>query len=102
MRKGMRTSVAWLIILSLLLPACASRHVPPIGADGKAFKPESDERSLWAAAEKEEEALLKKAKVYDDPLLEEYLAGIGDRLTPSRCAPRGGPASSSASCATRR
>jgi len=91
MAKGIRTSVAWLVILSLLLPACASRHVPPIGADGKAFKPESDERSLWAAAEKEEEALLKKAKVYDDPLLEEYLAGIGDRLTPEQVRAAGGP-----------
>src|SRR6266446_4607823 len=91
MGKGIRASVAWLVILSLLLPACASRHVPPIGADGKAFKPESDERSLWAAAEKEEEALLKKAKVYDDPLLEEYLAGIGDRLTPEQVRAAGGP-----------
>ena len=65
--------------------------MPPIGADGKAFKPESDERSLWAAAEKEEETLLKKAKVYDDPLLEEYLAGIGDRLTPAQVRAAGGP-----------
>ncbi|PYQ01181.1 MAG: hypothetical protein DMF83_26275, partial [Acidobacteria bacterium] len=61
----MRRTVAWLVILSLLLPACASRNVPPIGAEGQAFKPESDERALWAKAEKEEEALLKKAKVYD-------------------------------------
>jgi len=91
MGKGIRASVAWLVILSLLLPACASRHVTPIGADGKAFKPESDERALWAAAEKEEESLLKKAKVYDDPLLEEYLAGIGDRLTPAQVRAAGGP-----------
>src|SRR5436309_3845343 len=87
----MRASVAWLVILSLLLPACATRHVPPIGADGKAFKPESDERALWAKAEKEEEALLKKAKVYDDPMLEEYLARIGDRLTPDQVREAGGP-----------
>src|SRR5260370_35601284 len=80
-----------MVILRCLVPDCSSRHVPPIGADGKAFKPESDERSLWAAAEKEEEALLKKAKVYDDPLLEEYLAGIGDRLTPEQLRAAGGP-----------
>src|SRR2546422_512313 len=80
----MRRTVAWLVILSLLLPACASRNVPPIGAEGQAFKPESDERALWAKAEKEEEALLKKAKVYDDPMLDEYLARIGDRLTPDQ------------------
>src|SRR5436309_3383327 len=87
----MRRTVAWLVILSLLLPACASRNVPPIGADGQAFKPESDERALWAKAEKEEEALLKKAKVYDDPMLDEYLARIGDRLTPDQVREAGGP-----------
>src|SRR5207248_6983784 len=76
---------------SLLLPARARRHGSPIGAGGKAFQPESGERSLWAAAEKEEEALLKKAKVYDDPLLEEYLGGIGDRLTPEQVRAAGGP-----------
>src|SRR2546428_11459898 len=87
----MRKTLAWLVILSLLLPGCASRNVAPIGADGKAFKPESDERALWAKAEKEEEALLKKTKVYDDPMLDEYLARIGDRLTPDQVRAAGGP-----------
>jgi predicted Zn-dependent protease len=87
----MRKALTCLVILSLLLPGCATRNVPPIGADGKAFKPESDERALWAKAEKEEETLLKKAKVYDDPMLEEYLARIGDRLTPDRVRAAGGP-----------
>src|SRR5256712_8239223 len=87
----MRRTVAWLVILSLLLPACASRNVPPIGADGKAFKPESDERALWAKAEKEEEALLKKAKVYEDPRLEGYRARLGDGLTPDEVRAAGGP-----------
>ena len=67
----MRKSLAWLLVVCLLLPGCASRSVPPIGAGGQPFKPESDARALWAKAEKEEEALLKKAKAYDDPLLEE-------------------------------
>src|SRR2546430_4265398 len=87
----MGSTGAWLVILSLLLPACASRNVPRIGAEGQAFKPESDERALWAKAEKEEEALLKKAKVYDDPMLDEYLARIGDRLTPDQVRAAGGP-----------
>src|SRR5437016_14673852 len=89
----MRRTVAWLVILSLLLPACASRSVPPIGAGGQPFKPESDERALWAKAEKEEEALLKKAKAYDDPLLEDYLAKVGERLTPDDLRNAGGPGS---------
>jgi predicted Zn-dependent protease len=83
--------VAWIVLLALLVGACASRNVPPIGADGKPFRPDSDERALWARAEKEEEALLKRTKVYDDPLLEEYLGRIADRLTPEEVRAAGGP-----------
>ena len=86
-----RLSAACLVILTLLAPGCASRSVAPIGAGGQPFKPEADERALWAKAEKEEEALLKKAKPYDDLLLEEYLARIGDRLTPADVRAAGGP-----------
>src|SRR3989441_3372431 len=74
--------LAWVLIASLLAASCATRNVPPIGAGGKPFKPESDEVRLWSQAEKEEEALAKKAKIYDDPLLEEYLGKLGDRLLP--------------------
>ncbi len=84
-------SIAWLLIISLLGASCASRNVPPIGAGGQPFKPESDEVKLWGAAEKEEAALLKKAKAYDDPLLEEYLGKIGDRLLPDEVRAAGGP-----------
>jgi beta-barrel assembly-enhancing protease len=87
----MRKGITWLVILCLLTPGCASRNVPPIGAGGQPFKPDADERALWAKAEKEEETLLKKAKVYDDPMLEEYLAGVGDRLTPDEVRTAGGP-----------
>ncbi|OLC17542.1 MAG: hypothetical protein AUH29_01590 [Candidatus Rokubacteria bacterium 13_1_40CM_69_27] len=86
-----RRVLAGVIILSLLASACASRNVPPIGAGGRPFKPEADERSLWAKAEKEEEALLKRAKPYDDPLLEEYLGKIGDRLLSDEVRAAGGP-----------
>jgi predicted Zn-dependent protease len=87
----MRKTVAWLVIVCLLVPGCASRNVPPIGAGGQPFKPEADERALWAKAEKEEETLLKKAKVYDDTMLENYLAQVGDRLTPDEVRNAGGP-----------
>jgi predicted Zn-dependent protease len=83
--------VAWLLLVSLLATACATRNVPPIGASGQPFRPESDERALWAKAEKEEQALLKKAKVHSDPLLEDYLAQIGDRLMPANVRAAGGP-----------
>ena len=86
-----RRSVAWLVIVSMLLPACASRNVPPIGAGGQPFKPEKGERELWAKAEQEEAQLLKKSKTYDDPLLDEYLGRVADRLTPDQVRAAGGP-----------
>lgn len=91
-RFGLATkSVAWLLIVAVLVPACATRNVPPIGAGGQPFRPEADERALWARAEKEEEALTKRAKPYEDPLLEEYLAKIGDKLLPENVRQAGGP-----------
>lgn len=87
----MRKGITSLVILCLLTPGCASRNVPPIGAGGQPFKPDADERALWAKAEKEEESLLKRTKVYDDPMLEAYLAGVGDRLTPDEVRAAGGP-----------
>ena len=77
--------------MTLLAAACAGRTLTPIGAGGLPFEPEADERALWARSEKEEEALLKKARAYDDPLLEQYLARIGDRLTPREVRAAGGP-----------
>ena len=62
-----------------------------MGAGGKRFKPEVDELKLWAQAEKEEEQLQKKSKPYDDPLLDEYLAKIGDKLMPDDVREAGGP-----------
>jgi predicted Zn-dependent protease len=84
-------SIAWLLIVSLVAASCATRNVPPIGHQGQPFKPESDEVKLWGQAEKEEAALLKKAKVYEDPLLEEYLGRIGDKLLPDEVRAAGGP-----------
>ena len=84
-------AIAWVLIASFLTASCASRNVPPIGAGGQPFKPESDEVSLWKQAEKEEETLTKKAKIYDDPLLDEYLGKIADRLLPDEVRAAGGP-----------
>ena len=80
---------AW-ALLTTLLAGCASTKVPPIGA-GRPFQLEADERRIWADAEKEEAKLERSGKVYDDPLLEEYLARIGDRLLPDEVKQAGGP-----------
>src|SRR5918995_4744252 len=82
--------LVWLLVIALLAPACATTKLPPIGAGG-AFKPDAAERALWAKAEKEEQTLVKKAKPYDDPLLEEYLGKIGDRLMSEEVRNAGGP-----------
>jgi predicted Zn-dependent protease len=90
-RRSGRPLLAGLLIVALLAGSCATRNVPPIGAGGRPFVPEADERVLWAKAEKEEETLLRRTKPYDDPLLEDYLAGIGDRLVPAEVRAAGGP-----------
>jgi predicted Zn-dependent protease len=91
-RRGVAyRSMAWLVIVAVLAGSCASRNVPPIGAGGKPFKPEADELKLWAQAEKEEQQLQKKTRPYDDPLLEEYLGRIGDKLLPDEVRAAGGP-----------
>jgi predicted Zn-dependent protease len=85
-------SIVWVLAVVLLAGGCFARNVPPIGAGGKPFTPDANERALWARAEKEEEALLKRTKVYDDPLLEGYLTGIVDRLMADSVRTAGAPA----------
>ena len=83
--------MASLLITASVLPGCAHRTVPPIGFAGTPFKPDADERRLWAEAEREEAKLQTAAGLYGDPLLEAYLARIGDRLTPGEVKQAGGP-----------
>src|SRR5215467_14476147 len=83
--------LAWTLVAALL-SGCASTHVPPMGYQGKTFRPEPDERKLWSDAEKEEEKLAKVGKIYDDPLLEDYLAEVATRLVPEEALKAGAPA----------
>src|SRR4029450_3016737 len=80
------------ILVVVLLSGCASTNVPPMGYQGKPFRPEPDERKLWSDAEKEEEKLSKLGKTYDDPLLEDYLASVAARLVPGEAQEGGGAA----------
>ncbi len=75
-RRG--TAVA---CLALLLSGCLSTRLPPISTAGAAFRPLPDEVQLWDDAVAEEDQLLAEAYYYDDPLLEDYLQQIVDRLT---------------------
>src|SRR5712692_10426792 len=83
--------LAWLLVISLLA-GCASSQVPPMGYQGKPYRPEPDEKQLWSDAEKEEEKLAKLGKAWDDPLLEEYLSGVAAKLVPEEARQAGAPA----------
>jgi predicted Zn-dependent protease len=83
--------VAGIAVVGLLTTGCAVREVTPIGAAGRPFAPDGDERALWARAEQEDAVLRERATVHDDPELERYLAAIGDRLTPDGVRLAGGP-----------
>jgi predicted Zn-dependent protease len=62
-----------------------------MGASGQPFTPEADERTLWERAEKEEAVLAAKGARYDDPVLEQYLVAVADRLLSSEVRATGGP-----------
>ncbi len=79
------------LLVACWLAGCAPVAVPPIGDQGKPFRPAPDEQSLWSEAEKEEEQLAKTGKVSDDPRLEEYLSGVAARLIPAPARAAGAP-----------
>ena len=78
------------MLVALAVSACATR-LPPIGIDGQPFTPDADERLLWAQAEREATALLKRVRLYEDPLLDAYLARLVDRLVPDGARTAGAP-----------
>src|SRR2546427_10139886 len=71
--------MAWFLVGET---ACLTTSVPPVGAEGPAFKPANDERRLWDQAKDEERKLRDKATLYQDPLLEDYLNQVAGRLAP--------------------
>jgi predicted Zn-dependent protease len=59
--------------------------VPPIGAEG-AFSLERDEARLWDQARDEERQLRTKAAIHRDPILEDYLNQVAQKLVPPQAA----------------
>ncbi|MGH9380143.1 MAG: M48 family metalloprotease [Thermoanaerobaculia bacterium] len=68
--------------LAVFALSCASTHLPPISSAGSQFEPFKDEVRLWDEARAEEQKLLAETPLYEDPLLEDYLQGVVDGLTP--------------------
>ncbi len=85
-RRSPAFRAAALVTLALFTASCATTQLPPISATGPAFEPLPDELALWEEARAEEEKLLEKVQLYDDPLLEDYLEGVVTRLNPPRMA----------------
>lgn len=62
-----------------------------MGYHGQPFRPDADERALWSQAEREEEKLARRGKIYEDRLLEDYLAGVAAKVVPPEVMAAGGP-----------
>jgi predicted Zn-dependent protease len=82
MHPGPAQRAVALLTLAAFLSACATTQLPPISAAGPGFEPLPDERALWAAARDEEERLLEEVRVYEDPLLADYLEDLVADLNP--------------------
>jgi predicted Zn-dependent protease len=78
-------------LVLFLIVACATTHIPPIGSSQQPLQLASDEREIWEKSEAEEQKLNKKGRLYQDPLLEEYLNNVARRLTPPEVEEAGIP-----------
>jgi len=82
MRHRRAHRVVALVTLAALTLYCAPTHIPPISSAGAAFRPDKDEVRLWEQSRAEEAKLREKARIYQDPLLVNYLQGVATRLNP--------------------
>ena len=71
-----------LSLVVLLTAGCATTNLPPISQQGASFQPLPDEVAMWSEARGEEDKLLDSVRVYEDPLLEEYLEDVVVGLQP--------------------
>ena len=76
------------LLVGLIAVSCTAR-VPPIDAGRTPFTPSPEERRLWSEAEREEESLLTRVTIYEDPRLDEYLGRVAAKLTPGNVGPDG-------------
>jgi len=79
-RPGWKRAVAGALVASWLAGCASPAAVRPIPQIGAAFALEADEQSMWEDARKEEREILKKAKLADDPLLNDYVERLGQSL----------------------
>jgi predicted Zn-dependent protease len=76
---GARCTAA--LLITVWVAGCASpAAVQPIPEIGSGFVLEVDEVRLWEEARKEEREILKKVKLVEDPLLNDYVDNLGQSL----------------------
>src|SRR5919198_996448 len=79
-----------LLLVLIWVVACAT-NIAPIGSSQQPFQLSADERDIWEQSETEQQKLNRRGRLYQDPLLEEYLNGIARRLTPAAVEEAGIP-----------
>jgi beta-barrel assembly-enhancing protease len=80
-----------LVLVLLLLGACATTNIPPIGSSHQPFQLAADEREIWEQSEAEQQKLNRRGRLYQDILLEEYINDIARRMTPPELEEQGVP-----------
>jgi beta-barrel assembly-enhancing protease len=80
-----------LVLVLFLIVACATTNIPPLGSSQQPFQLASDEREIWEQSEAEQQKLNRRGRLYQDPLLEEYINDIARRLTPPEVEQEGVP-----------
>ena len=80
-----------LVLVLCLMVACATTNIPPIGSSHQPFQLAADEREIWEQSEAEQQKLNRRGRLYQDPLLEEYINDIARRLTPPEVEQQGVP-----------
>jgi predicted Zn-dependent protease len=83
--------VGWLrataiVTLIVFCASCVTTRLPPISSAGADFRPLKDEVALWNRSRAEEAKLRDNIDLYQDPLLEDYLAQVAGRLNPRAMA----------------
>ena len=80
-----------LVLVLFCVVACATANIPPIGTSHQPFQLAADEREIWERSEAEQQKLNRRGRLYQDPLLEEYINEIARRMTPPELQEQGVP-----------
>jgi len=71
------------IAACLALASCATTNLSPLGAGGKPFQREQDEKQIWQNAEQLERRIDESGMRYKGPQLDAYLTAVTQTLLPA-------------------